>query len=139
VTKTLNPISSMQQLQLFPVLRSLGFVFWLSLPLIGLVFWLGSDFVGDRILSRSNLTKKYLLADTQSARQIMKRIVAIKVEVLPEKGISRVNVKTNNSVLTRIIFEFPITDISQLEAALSQELGLPRDRVKELIVESNDK
>ncbi|MCC5632710.1 hypothetical protein [Nostoc sphaeroides] len=127
----------MQQLQLFQALRSLGFVFWLSLPLIGLVFWLGSGFVGDRILSHSNLTKKYLLADTQSARQIMKRIVAIKVEVLPEEGISRVNVKTNNSVLTRIVFEFPITDISQLETALSQELGLPRDRVKELIVESN--
>ncbi|MEH1865883.1 MAG: hypothetical protein V7K69_12880 [Nostoc sp.] len=126
----------MQQLQLFQALRSLGFVFWLSLPLIGLVFWLGSGFVGDRILSHSNLTKKYLLADTQSARQIMKRIVAIKVEVLPEEGISRVNVKTNNSVLTRIVFEFPITDISQLETALSQELGLPRDRVKELIVES---
>ncbi|MFW9261105.1 hypothetical protein A4S05_18300 [Nostoc sp. KVJ20] len=127
----------MQQLQFFQALRSLGFVFWLSLPLIGLVFWLGSSFVGDRILSRSNITKKYLLADTQSARQIMKRIVAIKVEVFPEKGISRVNVKTNNSVLTRIVFEFPITDISQLETALSQELGLPRDRVKELIVESN--
>ncbi|MBD2561162.1 MULTISPECIES: hypothetical protein [Nostoc] len=127
----------MQQLQLFQALRSLGFVFWLSLPLIGLVFWLGSGFVGDRILSHSNLTKKYLIADTQSARQIMKRIVAIKVEILPEEGISRVNVKTNNSVLTRIVFEFPITDISQLETALSQELGLPRDRVKELIVESN--
>ncbi|MEH2355451.1 hypothetical protein [Nostoc sp.] len=127
----------MQQLQLFQVLRSLGFVFWLSLPLIGLVFWLGSGFVGDRILSHSNLTKKYLLADTQSARQIMKKIVAIKVEILPEKGVSRVNVKTNNSVLTRIVFEFPITDTNQLEAALSQELGLPRDRVKELILESN--
>ncbi len=127
----------MQQLQLFQALRSLGFVFWLSLPLIGLVFWLGSSFVGDRILSRSNLTKKYLLADTQSARQIMKKIVAIKVEVLPEKGVSRVNVKTNNSVLKTIVFEFPITDISKLEAALSQELGLPRDRIKELIVESN--
>ncbi|MDZ8107813.1 MAG: hypothetical protein RM338_19640 [Nostoc sp. DedQUE12a] len=125
----------MQQLQRFQVLRSLGFVFWLSLPLIGLVFWLGSGFVGDRILSRYHVTKKYLLADSQSARQMMKRVVAIEVQTLPQQGISRVNVKTSNSVLKTIVFEFPITNMSQLQATLSQELGLPRHRVQELIVE----
>jgi hypothetical protein len=126
----------MQQLPFFQVLRSLGFVFWLSLPLIGLVFWLGSGFVGDRILTRSYTTKKYLLADTQSTKQVMRSIVAIKVEIIPQQGISRVNVKTDNSVLKRIVFEFPVTDIKKLEAILSQELGLPRDRVNELIEES---
>ncbi|BAY79131.1 hypothetical protein NIES25_56140 (plasmid) [Nostoc linckia NIES-25] len=125
----------MQQLRRFQVLRSLGLVFWLSLPLIGLVFWLGSGFVGDRILSHSRTTKKYLLTDTQSARQMMKKVVAIEVEILRQQGISRVNVKTNNSALKTIVFEFPITDMSQLQATLSQELGLPRDRVQELIVE----
>ncbi|MCF2150097.1 hypothetical protein IQ276_027420 [Desmonostoc muscorum LEGE 12446] len=125
----------MQQLQRFQVLRSLGFVFWLSLPLIGLVFWLGSGFIGDRILSHSRVTKKYLLADTQSARQMMKRVVAIEVQMIPQQGISRVNVKTSSSVLKTIVFEFPVTDMSQLQATLSQELGLPRDRVKELVVE----
>ncbi|MBD2410478.1 hypothetical protein FACHB389_04295 [Nostoc calcicola FACHB-389] len=125
----------MQQLQRFQVLRSLGFVFWLSLPLIGLVFWLGSGFIGDRILSHSRVTKKYLLADTQSARQMMKRVVAIEVQIIPQQGISRVNVKTSSSVLKTIVFEFPVTDMSQLQATLSQELGLPRDRVKELVVE----
>ncbi|MBW4673786.1 MAG: hypothetical protein KME52_07105 [Desmonostoc geniculatum HA4340-LM1] len=125
----------MQQLQRFQVLRSLGFVFWLSLPVIGLVFWLGSGFIGDRILSHSRVTKKYLLADTQSARQMMKRVVAIEVQMIPQQGISRVKVKTSNSVLKTIVFEFPVTDMSQLQATLSQELGLPRDRVKELVVE----
>jgi len=126
---------SMQQLQRFQVLRSLGFVFWLSLPVIGLVFWLGSGFVGDRILSRYHFTKKYLLADTQSSRQMTKRVAAIEVQILRQQGISRVNVKTSNSVLKTIVFEFPITDMSQLQATLSQELGLPQDRIKELIVE----
>ncbi|MFN6448750.1 MAG: hypothetical protein RMX59_025775 [Nostoc sp. DedSLP05] len=124
----------MQQLKRFQVLRSLGLVFWLSLPLIGLVFWLGSGFVGDRILSHFRTTKKYLLADTQSARQMTKKVVAIEVEILRQQGISRVNVKTNNSVLKTIVFEFPTTDMSQLQTTLSQELGLPRDRVQELIV-----
>jgi hypothetical protein len=126
-------LHSMRQLQLFQVLRSLGFVFWLSLPLIGLVFWLGSGFVQDQILSHSYHNKKYLQADTQAARQMMKTIVAIKVEIRQEDGVSLVNVKTNNSVLKTIAFEFPVTEPSQLEASLSQELGLPRDRIKELI------
>ncbi|MBW4684278.1 MAG: hypothetical protein KME40_04100 [Komarekiella atlantica HA4396-MV6] len=123
----------MHQLQLFQVLRSIGFVFWLSLPLVGLVFWLGSGFVGDRILSRTYDNKKYLPADKQSVRQTMKRIVAIKVEIRQQDGVSLVNVKTDNSVLRSIMFEFPVTEPSQLETTLSQELGLPRDRIKELI------
>ncbi|MBE9036137.1 hypothetical protein [aff. Roholtiella sp. LEGE 12411] len=123
----------MRQLQLFQVLRSIGFVFWLSLPLVGLVFWLGSGFVGDRILSRTYDNKKYLQADKQSARQMMKRIVAIEVEIRQQDGVSLVNVKTDNSVIKTIGFEFPVTEPSQLETSLSQELGLPRDRIKELI------
>ncbi|WP_315784045.1 hypothetical protein [Fischerella sp. JS2] len=123
----------MRQLQIFPVLRTLGFVFWLSLPLIGLVFWLGSGLVGDQILSRGYSHKKYLLADTQLTRQLMKKIVAIEVKVLAQEGISLVNVKTNHSPLKKMTFEFPITEPDQLEANLSRELGLSRERVRELI------
>ncbi|MBD2434521.1 MULTISPECIES: hypothetical protein [Fischerella] len=122
----------MCQLQIFPVLRTLGFVFWSSLPLIGLLFWLGSGLVGDQILSRAYSHKKYLQADTQLARQIMKKIVAIEVKVLQEEGISLVNVKTNHSPLKTMTFEFPITEPDQLEANLSRELGLSRERVTEL-------
>jgi hypothetical protein len=64
-----------------------------------------------------------------------KRVAAIEVQILRQQGISRVNVKTSNSVLKTIVFEFPITDMNQLQATLSQELGLPQDRIKELIVE----
>ncbi|MBW4556263.1 MAG: hypothetical protein KME59_10040 [Trichormus sp. ATA11-4-KO1] len=123
----------MGQFPLFQVLRSLGLVFWLSLPFIGLVFWLGSSFVEEQILSRAYSTKKSLQADTQSARQMMRKVVAIKVEILPSQGVSLVYVKTNHSVLKTIAFEFPITETSQLEVALSRELGLPRERVQELI------
>jgi len=122
----------MCQLQIFPVLRTLGFVFWSSLPLIGLLFWLGSGLVGDQILSRAYSHKKYLQADTQLARQIMKKIVAIEVKVLQEEGISLVNVKTNHPPLKTMTFEFPITEPDQLEANLSRELGLSRERVTEL-------
>lgn len=123
----------MRQLSLFPVLRTLGLVFWLSLPLIGLVFWLGSGFIGDQILSRTYNHKKYLQADTQMAWQMKKKIIAIEAEILISKGISLVSVKTNHSTLKTIIFEFAIAEPSKLEAKLAQELGLSQERVKELI------
>lgn len=123
----------MPQLPLFPVLRTLGFVFWLSLPLIGLIFWVGSSFVGDQILSRAYDHKKSLQADTQMAWQMKRKLVAIDVEILPQIGISLVRVKTNHSTLKSMMFEFAFTEPSKLEAKLSQELGLSPERVKELI------
>ena len=123
----------MRQITLFPVLRTLGVVFWLSLPLIGLSFWLGSSFIGEQILSRSYDHKKYLQADSQMAWQMKKKIMAIEVETLPHKGISFVSIKTNHSTLKTMIFEFAIVEPRKLEAKLSQELGLSQERVKELI------
>lgn len=123
----------MRQIPLFPVLRTLGLVFWLSLPLIGLSFWLGSSFIGEQILSRAYNHKKYLQADSQMAWQMKKKIMAIEVETLPRKGISFVSVKTNHSTLKTMIFEFAIVEPRKLEAKLSQELGLSQERVKELI------
>lgn len=123
----------MRQLPLFPVLRTLGLVFWLSLPLIGLIFWLGSSFIGEQILTRAYDHKKYLQADTQMAWQMKRKIIAIDVEILPHKGISLVSVKTNHSTLKTMMFEFAIVEPSKLEAKLSQELSLSPERVRELI------
>jgi hypothetical protein len=123
----------MRQLSLFPVLRTLGLLFWLSLPVIGLAFWLGSGFIGDQILSRAYNHKKSLQADTQMAWQMKKKITAIDVEILTSKGISLVSVKTNHSTLKSIMFEFAIAEPSKLETKLAQELGLSPQRVKELI------
>ncbi|WP_225977553.1 hypothetical protein [Nostoc sp. CENA543] len=124
---------SMYQPNFVRVLHNLGFVFWLSLPLIGLVFWLGSGLIGDQILSRTHNHKKYLQVNTQSTRQMMKKVVAIEAEILQSQGISMVKVTTNHSVLKTMIFEFAITEPKRIEAKLSRELGLSQERVKELI------
>jgi hypothetical protein len=42
-------------------------------------------------------------------------------------------VKTVNSALTTLLFEFPTTERDHIEAAISHELGLPRDRVQALV------
>lgn len=118
----------------FQVLRSLGLEFWLPLPLLGLMFWLSSGFVMDRVLQRSTGSVKYLQADTrkQSARTVLP-IVSITAAIDPQQGRSNVRIETTNSALKALTFEFPVTDPDQVETAISQELGLPPERVKSLI------
>lgn len=118
----------------FQVLRSLGLEFWLPLPLLGLMFWLSSGFVMDRVLQRSTGPVKYLQAETrkQSARAVLS-VVSITAEIDQQQGRSSVSIETTNSALRALRFEFLVTEPDQIEAAISQELGLPLDQVKSLI------
>lgn len=118
----------------FQVLRSLGLEFWLPLPLLGLMFWLSSGFVMDRVLQRSTGSVKYLQADTrkQPARTVLS-IASITVTINPQLRRSSISIETANSALKALKFEFPVTDPDQVEAAISQELGLPPEQVKSLI------
>lgn len=111
----------------------LGFLFWLSLPLLGLVFWLGSGWVEEKILNRDYNPKKSLQVDTQVAKQITSRIVLIEVEINEPKKLSLVKVKTNHSALKTMYFEFAVSEPNLIEANLSRELGLSIKRVRELI------
>jgi hypothetical protein len=93
----------------------------------------------DGVLSRSNQTTKYLKVDFQSAKQPSRTVLSIKSEINKRQGISRVKVKTDSSVLKQLEFEFPITNLNQLEAAISQELGLPVEDVKKLMQNQTEK
>ena len=114
-------------------LHSLGLEFWLPLPLLGLVFWVGGGFVTDQMLSRSYSTANYLQADKKLERQPSKTVLLIKVEIKRRQGFSNVKVKTANSALKKLEFEFPVTEFSQVEAAISQELGLSPEHVRKLV------
>ncbi len=115
-------------------LYSLGLEFWLPLPLLGLVFWVGGGLVTQQMLSRSYNPKAYLQADMQLQRQRSRTVVLIKVEIRKERGFSKVKVKTANSALKELEFEFPITEFSQIEAAIGQELGLSTEHVRKLVL-----
>ncbi|MDM9384135.1 hypothetical protein QUB80_26010 [Chlorogloeopsis sp. ULAP01] len=127
----------MIQSRWFKILHSLGLEFWLPLPLLGLAFWVGSGFVMDWVISRSNQTTKYLKVDSQSTKQPNIIIMSIKAEINKSQGISKVKVKTVSSVLQALEFEFPITELTLLEAAISQELRLPIENVRELMQNKN--
>lgn len=111
----------------------LGLEFWLPLPFLGLFFWIGSGFVTDRILSRPNQTESPLKVEIQSAKQQKIIILSITADIDKRQGVSRVKVKTASKVLKELAFKFAVTDLSLLETAISQELSLPVEDVRNLM------
>ena len=114
-------------------LKSLGLEFWLTLPLLGIAFWVGGGLVTDRILSRSYESKELLQANTKLKGKSAKVVLAIKVEINYAQGISKVRVNTANSALKQLEFEFHVTDVNQIETAISRELGLPLEQIRLLV------
>lgn len=123
----------MARLRWTQVLRSLGLEFWLLLPLLGLGFWFVGGLLTDRMLTHPNESTLYIEGDRQPSKQLPRTVQSIIVVVHPQQGSSTVTVKTANSALTTLRFEFPTTDPQQIEAAMSHELGLPRDRIQALV------
>jgi hypothetical protein len=128
----------MFRLQSLSPLQSLGVEFWLLLPLLGLGFWLISGALTDQMLVRSNKVALYLEGDHQPKPR-SRTVQSITAVIHTRQGRSTVTIQTANSALTTLTFEFPTTKPEQIEAALSQELGLPRDRVRALLRYSLDK
>ncbi|WP_017314436.1 hypothetical protein [Mastigocladopsis repens] len=123
----------MLQSRWIKILRSLGLEFWLPLPLLGLAFWVGGGVVMDGILSRSGQSTNPLKVETLSVKQPRTIVLSIIAEIKKHQGVSRVRVKTASKTLKELEFEFPVTELSQLEAAISQELRLPIDDVRKLM------
>lgn len=114
-------------------IKSLGLEFWLPLPLLGVLFWVGGGLLTDYLLSRSYYNKDKLQVNTQIKRNPAKAVLAIQVKINYNKGISKVKVRTANSTLKQLNFEFYVTEVSQIEAAISRELGLTLEQVRQLV------
>jgi hypothetical protein len=123
----------MHQFRWLKTLKSLGLEFWLALPLLGIAFWVGGGLVTDRILSRSYESRELLQANTKLKGKSAKVVLAIKVEINYAQGISKVRVNTANSALKQLEFEFYVTDVNQIETAISRELGLPLEQIRLLV------
>jgi hypothetical protein len=114
-------------------LRPLWLEFWLPLPLLGIIFWFGGNVVTSQVLSRPYSTVNKLQADTQQEVQLTVTVLVIKAEIEKNEGLTSVEVKTADPELTRLKFEFPVTEVSQVEAMIAQKLGLSREDVKKLV------
>lgn len=114
-------------------LASLGLEFWLPLPLLGLLFWLGGNWVAEWAMSRPQTTQIKLEANQQMQAQIPVAIVAIEAEIHRSRGFSKVAVKTANTALKKLEYEFRVLEFGQVETAIARELGLPQAAVRSRI------
>jgi hypothetical protein len=120
----------MRGLRSLQAFKSLGLEFWLPLPILAVAFWIGGGAITDRILNRSYYVTNPIQANTQLPEQPTKVILSIGVEIKYRQGFSKVKVKTANSTLKKLEFEFPFTEVSQIEIALSRELGLSLEQIQ---------
>lgn len=114
-------------------IKNLGLEFWLPLPILGILFWMCGGLATNYILSRSYYNNDHLQVNPKIKEKSAKFVLAIKVEINYKLGVSKVKVKTANSTLKQLEFEFFVTDFSQIEAALSRELGLSVEQVRQLV------
>ncbi|KAM3100535.1 hypothetical protein ACKFKG_00825 [Phormidesmis sp. 146-35] len=114
----------------FKVFRSLGLEFWLLLPVLGLLAWSGSGLIMDWVVSRSSGLDKALSVNSQEARI---KVLSMQATIAPSRGISRVRVQTTHSKLKVLEYEFLTTQPAQIERQISQEMGLPLEKVKKAI------
>ncbi|WP_414562268.1 MULTISPECIES: hypothetical protein [unclassified Anabaena] len=112
-------------------LNFLGWEFWLPLPVLGIVFWSSGNLVVEKVLSRPYNTVNKLQTDTRPEFHLSIHLLMIRAEIDRHRGISEVIVKTTDSNTRN--FQVPVTDISLLETAIAQELGMSIDHVRKIV------
>ncbi len=58
------------------------------------------------------------------------KVLGILAEIQNKKGITKVEIKTANSILKSLELELPITELSKVEATIIKELGITREDTK---------
>ncbi len=111
--------------QLLQKLHSSKLEYLLPLPVLLIAFGLGGESLTNLLLSRSYITPDKLQADTHTAKvQFATNVLVTKVEIEKEQEFTEVELHTANSVLKKLIFKVPATELSKVKAMIAQELGV---------------
>ena len=71
--------------------------------------------------------------NTQMQVQLAVKALGILAEIDKEQGFTKVEVNTADSVLKKLEFEFPVTELSSVKAMIVQELGLSPENATMLV------
>ena len=115
------------------LLHSLGLEFWLPLPFLGGLFWFGGNRMADQVLSRPYTTVNQLQADTQLEVKLSLTVVLIKAVINKTEGLTIVAVKTTDSTLKKLEYEFGVTEVGEIESAIANELGMSIEQTRKLV------
>ncbi|MFB2977210.1 hypothetical protein [Microseira sp. BLCC-F43] len=87
----------------------------------------------DRVLSRSYTTVNQLQADTQLEVKLSLTVVLIQAVINKTEGVTFVAVKTTDSTLKKLEYEFPVTEVGEVESAIAQELDMSIEQTRKLV------
>ncbi|WP_414585744.1 hypothetical protein [Scytonema sp. PCC 10023] len=106
-------------------LQSFKLEFLLPVPLLLIAFGLGGEPLTNLLLSRYYGTVDKLQADTHTlTMQLVANVRVIKAEIEKERDFTIVELKTANSVLKKLEFKFPATELSSIKGMIAEELGV---------------
>ncbi|MEG4247534.1 MULTISPECIES: hypothetical protein [unclassified Microcoleus] len=114
-------------------LKASGAEFWLPLPFVAIAFWVSSSFLMAQELQKPQIANNKLQADTQLKATVSVNILLINAVINRKQGTTQVAVETAEPILKRLELELPMTDATQIEAAIAQELQLSRQNVRQLV------
>ena len=115
------------------LLDQAGWEFWLPLPLIAVLFWVAGHSMAAQVLSRPYDSVSKLQADRQSDIKLLVTVLAMNAEIDRRRGRTIIFVRTTDSGLNSLKYEFPVVHASQVETAIAQELEMPVETVRKLI------
>lgn len=109
-------------------LHTLKIQFLLPLPLLLIAFGLGGESLTNQLLNRSYSTADKLQADTQTVKILLvANVLVTNAEIEKEQEFTLVELKTTNSLLKKLEFEVPVTELSKVKAMIAQEMGLSKE------------
>ena len=111
---------------------NLSLDFWLLLPVLALAFWIGGEVISNKVLSRPYDIVTELEANQPTQVKLSFTVQVIQVLIDKNRGVTQVKVKTNDSELTKLEFEFPMTEFEKVEKAIAFELSLSPEDVQRL-------
>ncbi|MGG6263934.1 hypothetical protein ACQ4M5_05970 [Leptolyngbya sp. AN10] len=107
--------------------------FWLPLPLVGISIWFGGSAIARQVLHTSYTSPNQLQADTQLEMKLSVAVLVINAEINQRQNTTEVSIKTTDSNLKKLEYEFPVTEPRKIEDAIAQEIGLPVQEVRKLV------
>ncbi|MGB3756168.1 MAG: hypothetical protein WBA07_07320 [Rivularia sp. (in: cyanobacteria)] len=111
--------------RLLEKLHSSKIEYLLPLPLLVIAFGFGGDSLTNLLLSRSYTTQNKLQAGTRTVMvKLAANVLITETEIKKEQEFTEVELQTTNSILKKLTFKVPATELISVKAIIAQELGL---------------
>ena len=109
-------------------LHSLKLEYLLPFPLLLIAFGVGGESLTNLLLSRSYPTVEKLQSNTETVKiRLAANVVITAAEIEKEQEFTEVEISVENSILKKLTFKVPATELSKVKAMITQELGLSNE------------